>query len=56
MAHEKEKNLAMYRYITYMFGQLAEENETIKENLAKIKNDIQKQLNIEVLSVAFDTF
>lgn len=51
-----EKDLAMYKYIIYAFGQLAKENETIKENLAKIKIDIQKQLNIEVLNVAFDTF
>lgn len=50
-----EKDLAMYKYIIYAFGQLAKENETIKENLMKIKKDVQKQLNVEVVNVAFDT-
>lgn len=50
-----EKDLAMYKYIIYAFGQLAKENETIKENLTKIKKDMQKQLNVEVVNVAFDT-
>lgn len=49
-----EKDLAIYRYIIYTFGQLAEENETIKENLTRLKTDIQKQLNIEVMNVAYD--
>ena len=49
-----EKDLAIYRYIIYTFGQLAEENETIKENLARLKTDIQQQLNVEVMNVAYD--
>ena len=49
-----EKDLAIYRYIIYTFGQLAEVNETIKENLTRLKTDIQKQLNIEVMNVAYD--
>lgn len=50
-----ENNLAMYKYIVYAFEQLAKENETIKENLKEIKKNIQKQLNVEVMNVAFDT-
>lgn len=50
-----EKDLAMYKYIIYAFGQLTKENETIKENLTKIKKDMQKKLNVEVVDVAFDT-
>lgn len=50
----RERDLAIYRYIMYTFGQLAEENETIKEKLPEIKKDMQKQLNIEVMNVAYD--
>lgn len=50
----RERDLAIYRYTMYAFRQLAEENETIKENLARLKTDIQKQLNIEVMNVAYD--
>lgn len=50
----RERDLAIYRYTIYAFRQLAEENETIKENLARLKTDIQKQLNIEVMNVAYD--
>lgn len=50
----RERDLAIYRYTIYAFRQLAEENETIKDNLARLKTDIQKQLNIEVMNAAYD--
>ena len=53
--NEKEKNMAMYGYIIYMFGKLAEEHDMIKENLPELKKNIQKQLNVDVVNVAFDT-
>ena len=55
MMNDKEKNMAMYGYIIYMFGKLAEEHEMIKENLPELKKNIQKQLNVDVVKVAFDT-
>lgn len=55
MMNEKEKNKAIYGYIIYMFGKLAEEHKTIKENLPELKKNIQKQLNVDVVNVAFDT-
>ena len=55
MMNEKEKNMAIYGYIIYMFGKLAEEHNTINENLPELKKSIQKQLNVDVVNVAFDT-
>ena len=39
MMNDKEKNMAMYGYIIYMFGKLAEEHEMIKENLPELINN-----------------
>lgn len=55
MMNEKEKNMAMCGYIIYIFGQLAEEHETVKENLPELRKNIQKQLNVDAVNVAFDT-
>ncbi len=54
MMNEKEKNLVMYGYIIYLFGKLAEEQKEVKDNFPKLKKNIQKQLNVDVVNVAFD--
>lgn len=53
--NEKEKNMAMCGYIIYLFGQLAEEHEMVKEKLPELRKNIQRQLNVDAVNVAFDT-
>ncbi len=54
MKYDKEKDMAMYGYIIYLFGKLAEEHEQIKENLPELKKNIQSQLNVDTINVAFN--